>query len=85
MSRALKGNQGKLNQQLEAWFGQAQAQGFSGIEYSYQETVEAGHHRLETRCCLGGISESITTFASPESVAGVNHSGDGQTDAPAME
>lgn len=46
---ALKGNQGKLNQQVEAWFGQAQAQGFSGIEYSYQDTVEAGHHRLETR------------------------------------
>lgn len=46
---ALKANQGKLNQQVKAWFEQAQANGFSGIEYSYQETVETGHHRLETR------------------------------------
>ncbi len=46
---ALKGNQGKLNQQVEAWFEQAQANGFSGIEYSYHQTMETGHHRIETR------------------------------------
>jgi predicted transposase YbfD/YdcC len=46
---SLKGNQVKLNQQVEAWFEQAQADGFSGIDYSYHETVEAGHHRIETR------------------------------------
>lgn len=46
---ALKGNQGKLNQQVEAWFEQALAQNFSGIEHSYDQTVEAGHHRIETR------------------------------------
>lgn len=46
---ALKGNQGKLNQQVEAWFKQAQANGFSGIEYSYHHRVETGHYRIETR------------------------------------
>lgn len=46
---ALKGNQGKLNQQVEAWFEQAQANAFSGIEHSYHSSVEAGHHRIETR------------------------------------
>lgn len=46
---ALKGNQGKLSQQVEAWFEQAQASDWQGIEYSYHETLGAGHHRNETR------------------------------------
>jgi predicted transposase YbfD/YdcC len=46
---ALKGNQGKLSQQVEDWFKQAQAQNWQGIEYSYDETLETGHHRIETR------------------------------------
>jgi predicted transposase YbfD/YdcC len=46
---ALKGNQGKLNQQVEAWFKQAESQNWQGIEFSYDETVEAGHQRIETR------------------------------------
>jgi len=46
---ALKGNQGKLFQQVEGWFDQAIARDWQGIEYSYHEKVESGHHRLETR------------------------------------
>ncbi len=46
---ALKGNQGKLNQQVEAWFEQAKANGFAGIDYSYHQIVETGHHRIENR------------------------------------
>jgi predicted transposase YbfD/YdcC len=46
---ALKGNQGKLSQQVEAWFEQAECQNWQGIEFTYHETVEAGHHRIETR------------------------------------
>jgi len=46
---ALKGNQGKLSQQVEAWFEQAEFQNWQGIEFTYHETVEAGHHRIETR------------------------------------
>ncbi len=39
---ALKGNQGKLNQQVEAWFEQAQAQSFAGIKYSYHRDRGSG-------------------------------------------
>ena len=46
---ALKGNQGQLCQQVEDWFQQAPAQKWQGIEYSYHETLETGHHRIETR------------------------------------
>lgn len=46
---ALKGNQGQLSQQVEDWFSQAQAQNWQDVEYSYHETVESGHHRIETR------------------------------------
>ncbi len=46
---ALKGNQGKLSQQVEDWFKQAQAKNWQGIEFSYYQTVETGHHRIETR------------------------------------
>lgn len=46
---ALKGNQGKLSQQVEDWFELACAQNWSGIEYSYDQTISSGHHRIETR------------------------------------
>ena len=45
----LKGNHPTLYGQVTNWFDSAQAQGFAGIDYSYDEGVEAGHHRLETR------------------------------------
>ncbi len=45
----LKGNHPTLYAQVTNWFESAQAQGFAGIDYSYDERVEAGHHRLETR------------------------------------
>ena len=46
---ALKGNQGKLSQQVSDWFEQAQAKNWQGIESSYYEKVETGHNRIETR------------------------------------
>ena len=46
---ALKGNQGLLSQQVEDWLQQALAHNWEGIEYSYYETVESSHHRIETR------------------------------------
>ncbi len=46
---ALKGNQLNLYKQVEAWFIEARAKSWEGIDYSYHETVEAGHHRVETR------------------------------------
>ena len=46
---ALKDNQGKLSQQVQDYFEKAQAQNWQGIDYSYDETVEGGHYRIETR------------------------------------
>jgi predicted transposase YbfD/YdcC len=46
---ALKGNQGKLAKEVESFFDQAQAQNWEGVVYSYHETVESGHHRIDTR------------------------------------
>jgi len=46
---ALKDNQGTLSGQVESWFAAAQANQWDGITYSYQKTVDAGHHRIETR------------------------------------
>lgn len=46
---ALKGNQGKLLTQVKTWFDQARATNWQEIDYTYHETVESGHHRLETR------------------------------------
>ena len=46
---ALKGNQGKLCQQVEQWFDQAQVNNWQGIEHSYDVQIESGHHRIEKR------------------------------------
>lgn len=46
---ALKGNQGILSEQVKGWFTSAVANQWSAIEYCYDKTVDAGHHRIETR------------------------------------
>lgn len=48
---ALKANHPTLYGQVKDWFKQAQAQDFEGVEVSYDERVESGHHRLEKRSC----------------------------------
>jgi predicted transposase YbfD/YdcC len=48
---SLKGNQGSLHKAARQWFEQALKQGFEGIEYSYHETIEANHDRIEIRKC----------------------------------
>ena len=34
---------------MNAWFEAAQSQGFEGIEHSYDQRLEAGHHRRQHR------------------------------------
>lgn len=46
---ALKGNQGQLHKGVEAFFKAAEKSQWTGIEYSYSDCSEAGHHRLEHR------------------------------------
>ena len=45
-SRAFPGN---LYKEVEAFFKQAQATDWQGIDYSYSGKTEAGHHRIENR------------------------------------
>ncbi len=45
----LKANHPTLHGQVKAWFEQAQAQGMSGVNFSYDERVEKAHHRTEKR------------------------------------
>ena len=47
---ALKGNQGRLAEQVKQFFTQAQANQFAGIAGNeYHETVDGGHGRVEVR------------------------------------
>ena len=46
---SLKANHPTLSAEVKAWFDAAQAIGFEGIEHSYDQRVEAGHHRREMR------------------------------------
>lgn len=46
---SLKANHPTLYAQVQEWFETAQSTHFAGIEYSYDQRVEAGHHRQENR------------------------------------
>jgi predicted transposase YbfD/YdcC len=46
---ALKGNQGKLAEQVEEAFVDADARNYEGVESNYYETLDHGHGRRETR------------------------------------
>lgn len=46
---ALKGNQGKLSDEMSRWFDQARSNDFEGIEHSYHQTTESAHGRIEIR------------------------------------
>ena len=46
---ALKGNQGKLAEEVEEAFIDADARDYEGVASDYFETVERGHGRVETR------------------------------------
>ena len=46
---ALKGNQGTLHKQIKAFFQAGEQNQWAGINVSYSECTEAGHHRIERR------------------------------------
>ena len=46
---SLKANHPTLYAQVKGWFQTAQSTCFEGIEYSYDQRFEAGHHRQENR------------------------------------
>lgn len=45
----LKANHPTLSAEVTAWFEQAEASNFAGLEHSYEQRVESGHHRREHR------------------------------------
>lgn len=46
---ALKANHPTLYHQVKEWFEKAQAHNFQGIDVSYEQRIEKGHHRTEIR------------------------------------
>ena len=48
---ALKGNQGTLHEDVENYFGWAEKRGFKEIAYTFHETLEKDHGRIEERRC----------------------------------
>jgi predicted transposase YbfD/YdcC len=54
---ALKGNQGRIHEDVELLFSDLRASRFSAYEHDYARSVNKGHGRIETRECWA-ISES---------------------------
>lgn len=48
---ALKGNQGRLQEEVKAWFHKARREAFHGLTYQEDEQTEHGHGRIEVRRC----------------------------------
>lgn len=46
---ALKGNQGKLHDEIKSFFSIAESEDFVNIEHDFYEETDAGHGRIETR------------------------------------
>lgn len=46
---ALKGNQGKLHEEVQTFFLTAKETGFKNMEYDFLKDIDAGHGRIETR------------------------------------
>lgn len=68
---ALKGNHPTLLEQVKNWFESATEAGFKGIEYSYDERVESGHHRQEKRRVYAVSIEHIEGLYKQEQWSGL--------------
>ncbi len=59
---ALKANHPTLYNQVKEWFEKAQAEDFQGLDVSYEQRIEKGHHRTQIRqvwsvpvCVIGDL------------------------------
>jgi predicted transposase YbfD/YdcC len=68
---ALKANHPTLFHQVKQWFEMAQSSEFEGIEYSYDERIEAGHHRTEKRQVWAVNVNHITGLYKQDQWAGL--------------
>lgn len=66
---AVKGNQGTLHSEIKQYFDWALKDKFKQTEYSYHETTDGGHGRIEVRRCYS--SSDLSWFADKEKWAGL--------------
>ena len=72
---ALKGNQGKLYQQVSDWFEQARQREFRDMEHSYYTTTCSGHGRIEIRQCWSVPVSALGQLAHQEQWSGLKSVG----------
>lgn len=68
---SLKANHPTLYAQVKAWFESADSKGFEGIEHSYDQRIEAGHHRQENRQVWVVPATAIADLYQPSSWTGL--------------
>jgi len=68
---SLKANHPTLYAQVKGWFETAQSNRFEGMDYSYDQQVEAGHHRQEHRQIWVVPGAAIPDLYQPSPWAGL--------------
>lgn len=63
---ALKANHPTLYHQVEQWFEQASTRNFQGIDVSYDQRIEKGHHRTEIRSCWSVPASAFGELYQPQ-------------------
>lgn len=70
---ALKGNQGLLHADVKAFFTDALAHGFQGVQHDFHEEWDAGHGRIEHRKCWSiNVSKYERCFSNIKKWPGLN-------------
>ena len=67
---ALKGNQSALNEAVRDYFATARAQDFQGVDFTYHESLNTGHGRIEQRRCWA--CADLSTLPAPQRWAGLS-------------
>ena len=70
---ALKANHPTLFSQIKQWFENAQAHNFQGIDVSYDQRIEKGHHRTEIRQVWSVPVSAIGELYQPRIWAGLKN------------
>ncbi|GAX37349.1 ISAs1 family transposase [Nodularia sp. NIES-3585] len=68
---ALKANHPTLYHQVEQWFETAVAEDFQGIDVSYDQRIEKGHHRTEIRQVWSARVSALGELYQPKVWAGL--------------
>ncbi len=82
---SLKGNQCNLHKGVKEFFKKAEVTGWEGIEYTYSETIEAGHHRTERRQVWAMSINQLPDLPNAHKWKGKRQCGDGEAGTTALE